>query len=102
MHDTADGITTTADYGKKYCLKYFCQVKDILDEGIKKGIFEFSDPSLLIMNIFTLMKSSTMHAFSGREIYPVLVEFIFKSLTPAGRITETPILDDEKKKLFRA
>lgn len=102
MRDTADGITTTAEYGKMYCLKYLYQVEDILDEGIKKGIFEISAPSLLVMNIFTLMKSSTMQAFPGREIYPVLIEFIFKSLTPAGRITETPILDYEKKKTIQS
>ena len=109
IRDIADGKNVTSEYGRQHMVNYLAGIEDIIKQGVKKGIFETPVIPMIAMNIvsFTgtsLQEDPVFHIYNpplyidNDGLYQSFVEFIFKTLTPAGGITAIPVLDVEIKK----
>jgi len=98
------------DFVKKYMFPRFIIIENIIQQGIKKGIFEISNPKMFTFNILSFitdfvhgemfLKGTEWHDELFRKnretLYNYLLEQSFKTLRPAKKNLKIPVLDREK------
>lgn len=87
-------------------------IEDLIKEGIKKGIFEVSNPKMFTINLLSFitdfvhgeefLKGTEWHDILYKDkretLYRYMVEQSFKTLKPVKKELKIPVLDKEKMK----
>ncbi len=98
------------DFVKKYMFPRFTIIEDVIHQGIKKGIFEISNPKMFTLNLLIFLmdfihaeeflKGTEWHSDLYRKkretLYKYTLEQSFKTLRPAKKELKIPVLDKAK------
>ena len=108
--EIAEGTGILHDFVKKYMFPRFAIIENIIQQGIKKGIFEISNTKMFTLNIVSFI-TDYFHAeeflkdtewyeelfHKKREtLYNYILEQSFKTLRPVKKELKIPVLDKEK------
>ena len=100
------------DFARKYMMPRMMLFEGIVKNGIEKGIFEISNPLMFTFSVITfishyvhseqIIKGTKWHKIMYKNkletLYSYVMEQAFKTLAPAGRVLEIPVLPEEIKK----
>ncbi len=110
IRDETAGKKLIHENAKKHLLKYFYMAENIIKEGVACGQFEVHDTAMFVLNAVSFMRTISMNSpavkccgqeqdLQGDDEFQVLLEFVFKSLAPAGKPPVIPQPDGKEKKI---
>lgn len=110
--EIAEGTGILHDFVKKYMLPRLIIIEQLINDGVKQGIFEISSPKMFTLSILTFITDfvhgedflrgtewhDELYADKRKTLYSYILEQAFKTLRPAKKELKIPVLDKEKMK----
>lgn len=109
--EIAEGHGIIHEFVKNYMLPRIAMLEGVIKCGIKKEIFEISNPMLFVINMFSFITDYThgeefirgtmwydqLYRDKKNTLYNYTIETSFKALRPAEKDLKIPVLNNEKR-----
>lgn len=110
--EIAEGAGILHEFVKKYMLPRLVILEELIQDGVRKGIFEVSNPKMFTLSMLTFimdfvhgedfLRDTRWHdeLYNNKKetLYNYMMEQSFKTLRPSKKELKIPVLDKDKMK----